>query len=133
MDLVKLIELPCFDDGSGDLVVIEAQSDSIPFKIKRVFNVSSPKNSIRGKHAHRECTQLFVCTNGSIKVACDNGIEVCQYVLNKSNLGLLISPGIWSQQEYIEENTILTVLCDQGYAEDDYIREYKGFLEFVNN
>jgi len=54
-------------------------------------------------------------------------------VLNKSNLGLLISPGIWSQQEYIEENTILTVLCDRGYAEDDYIREYKGFLEFVNN
>jgi len=133
MNLVKLIELPYFDDDSGGLVVMESQSNNIPFEIKRVFNVSSPKNSIRGKHAHRECTQLLVCNNGSVEVVCDNGIEVCQYTLDKPSLGLLISPGIWTQQKYIEENTILTVLCNQTYFESDYIREYKEFLEFVSN
>lgn len=133
MNLVKLIELPYFDDDSGGLVVMESQSNNIPFEIKRVFNVSSPKNSIRGKHAHRECTQLLVCNNGSVEVVCDNGIEVCQYTLDKPSLGLLISPGIWAQQKYIEENTILTVLCNQTYSESDYIREYKEFLEFVSN
>ena len=84
-------------------------------------------------HAHRECTQLLVCNNGSVEVVCDNGIEVCQYTLDKPSLGLLISPGIWAQQKYIEENTILTVLCNQTYSESDYIREYKEFLEFVSN
>ncbi|MDC1026644.1 FdtA/QdtA family cupin domain-containing protein [Candidatus Thioglobus sp.] len=133
MNLVKLIELPYFDDDSGGLVVMESQSNNIPFEIKRVFNVSSPKNSIRGKHAHRECTQLLVCNNGSVEVVCDSGIEVCQYTLDKPSLGLLISPGIWAQQKYIEENTILTVLCNQTYSESDYIREYKEFLEFVSN
>jgi len=133
MNLVKLIELPYFDDDSGGIVVMESQSNNIPFEIKRVFNVSSPKNSIRGKHAHRECTQLLVCNNGSVEVVCDNGIEVCQYTLDKPSLGLLISPGIWAQQKYIEENTILTVLCNQTYSESDYIREYKEFLEFVSN
>ena len=133
MNLVKLIELPYFDDDSGGLVVMESQSNNIPFEIKRVFNVSSPKNSIRGKHAHRECTQLLVCNNGSVEVVCDNGIEVCQYTLDKPSLGLLISPGIWAQQKYIEENTILTVLCNQTYFESDYIRDYNEFLEFVSN
>jgi|TARA_B110000114_G_C14954240_1_gene341630 UDP-2-acetamido-3-amino-2,3-dideoxy-glucuronate N-acetyltransferase len=133
MNLVKLIELQYFDDDSGGIVVMESQSNNIPFEIKRVFNVSSPKNSIRGKHAHRECTQLLVCNNGSVEVVCDNGIEVCQYTLDKPSLGLLISPGIWAQQKYIEENTILTVLCNQTYSESDYIREYKEFLEFVSN
>ena len=45
-----------------------------------------------------------MCNNGSVEVVCDNGIEVCQYTLDKPSLGLLISPGIWAQQKYIEEN-----------------------------
>ncbi len=133
MDLVKLIELPSFTDDLGDLVVIDTQSQNIPFNIKRVFNVISPKNTTRGRHAHRECSQLLICTIGSIEVVCDNGIEVSQYLLNKSNLGLLISPGIWSHQLYTKENTVLTVLCDHHYSEDDYIRKYEIFLKFVNN
>ena len=133
MELVRLIQFPLIAEDNGGLVVFEESISGIPFSIKRVFNVSSPKNSIRGMHAHRECTQLLVCNNGSVEVVCDNGIEVCQYTLDKPSLGLLISPGIWAQQKYIEENTILTVLCNQTYSESDYIREYKEFLEFVSN
>ena len=133
MNLVKLIELPCFEEDCGDLVVVEDQDNNIPFKIRRVFNVRSPKNSIRGQHAHRNCTQLILCNNGSIEVNCDNGMEVCKYILNKPNLGLLILPGVWAEQKYIEENTVLTVLCDQRYSADDYIIEYEEFLNFVNS
>ena len=52
MNLVKLIKLPRFDEDCGDLVVIEAKSNNVPFRIRRIFNVRSPINSIRGKHAH---------------------------------------------------------------------------------
>ena len=133
MNLVKLIKLPRFDEDCGDLVVIEPKSNNIPFRIRRIFNVRSPKNSIRGKHAHRNCTQFLICANGSIEVKCDNGIEVQKFILNKSNLGLLVLPGVWAEQKYIQENTVLTVLCDQRYAEDDYIREYEEFINFVNS
>ena len=37
---------------------------------------------------------------------------------------------IWSSQNYKAKNTILLVLCDLEYSEEDYIREYKAFLEY---
>ena len=60
-------------------------------------------------------------------------MDLVEETLNKSNLGLLVLPGVWAEQKYIQENTVLTVLCDQRYAEDDYIREYEEFLNFVNS
>jgi dTDP-4-dehydrorhamnose 3,5-epimerase-like enzyme len=45
-------------------------------------------------------------------------------------MGLLIPPGIWSEQLYLTENTVLTVLCDRVYEAEDYIREYSIFLKF---
>ena len=133
MDSVKLIKLPQFENDLGDLVVFESQTEKIPFKIKRVFNVRSPKNCLRGQHAHKECNQLLICANGAIEVKCDNGFKVSKYSLDESNLGLLIPAGVWSEQKYLENNSILTVLCDQKYSEDDYLRDYKLFLAFVKN
>ena len=41
--------------------------------------------------------------------------------MDVSNLGLVIPPGIWAQETYLKENTILVVLCDLPYDADDYI------------
>ena len=41
--------------------------------------------------------------------------------MDVSNLGLVIRPGIWAQETYLKENTILMVLCDLPYDADDYI------------
>ena len=90
---VKLIELPYYKESNGDLVVVDGQSNVIPFSIMRIFNVRSERGSIRGKHAHRHCAQLLICTNGAIEVQCDDSIESCKYVLDKANYGLLIPPG----------------------------------------
>ena len=50
MELVKLIEFSLFEEDNGNLAVFEENYDSIPFSIKRIFNVTSQKDSIRGKH-----------------------------------------------------------------------------------
>ena len=110
MKLVKLIELPYHKENNGDLVAVEGESNVIPFSIKRVFNVRAQKGNIRGKHAHRQCSQLLICTNGSIEVKCDDGNTNELYVLDKPNFGLLIAPGVWAEQRYMENNTILTGL-----------------------
>jgi dTDP-4-dehydrorhamnose 3,5-epimerase-like enzyme len=132
MNQVKKISFKRFGDDLSNIVVFESESAAVPFKIERVFTVSSPKNTTRGKHAHKKCTQLLVCANGSIKVTCDNGHEKNQVVLDKANIGLLIQPGVWAIQEYIEDNSILTVICDEKYSEEDYIRDYQSFLKFIN-
>ncbi len=131
MKLVKLIELPYLKESNGDLVAVEGESNVIPFSIKRVFNVRSQKGNIRGRHAHRQCSQLLICTNGSIEVKCDDGNTNELYVLDKPNFGLLIAPGVWAEQRYMEDNTILTVLCDRPFEEVDYLRNYEDFKLFA--
>jgi len=128
MKLVKLIELPYLKENNGDLVV--AEGEIIPFSIKRVFNVRQQKGDIRGKHAHRHCSQLLICTNGAVEVKCDDSRTTKIYILDKPNLGLFIPPGIWADQKYIENNTILTVLCDRPFEEVDYLRNYEDFMLF---
>ena len=128
MKLVKLIELPYLKENNGDLVVVEGEI--IPFSIKRVFNVRQQKGDIRGKHAHLHCSQLLICTNGAVEVKCDDSRTTEIYVLDKPNFGLFIPPGIWADQKYIENNTILTVLCDRPFEEADYLRNYKDFKLF---
>ena len=130
---VKLLELPFFKESDSTLVVVEGQSDFFPFSIMRMFNVHSEVNVIRGKHAHRRCSQLLICANGAIEVQCDDTIKTRKYLLNNVNCGLLIPPGIWAEQKYLKENSVLTVLCDLPFDEDDYIRDYNEFIKYVNN
>ncbi len=52
------------------------------------------------------------------------------YILDVSNQGLLIPPGIWASQTYIDNNSSLLVLCDQPFSEADYIRNYDEYLQY---
>ena len=61
---------------------------------------------------------------------CDDSSTTEIYVLDKPNFGLFIPPGIWADQKYIENNTILTVLCDRPFEEADYLRNYEDFKLF---
>ena len=132
MESVKLLEFPIFEEDSGELVVFEENIAVIPFSIKRIFNVRSEKDSVRGKHAHRLCSQILICSNGSIQVTCDDSTNKEIYILDKPNYGLLVSPGIWAEQKYIKQNTSMTVICDRLYEAEDYISNYTDFRIFAN-
>jgi dTDP-4-dehydrorhamnose 3,5-epimerase-like enzyme len=132
MESVKLLEFPIFEEDSGELVVFEESIAAIPFSIKRIFNVRSEKDSVRGKHAHRLCSQILICSNGSIQVTCDDSTNKEIYILDKPNYGLLVSPGIWAEQKYLKQNTSMTVICDRLYEAEDYISDYADFRIFAN-
>jgi len=123
---VRLIELSCHSEGGGHLVVMEG-STHIPFCIARVFVVSAPAGTIRGRHAHKACSQFLICQTGSVEVLCTDGVDSATYALDRPDLGLLIPSGIWAQQTYLLDNSVLTVLCDQPYEAQDYIRDYAQF------
>jgi len=132
MELVKLLEFPIFDEDSGELVVFEESISAIPFPIKRIFNVRSEKGSVRGKHSHRLCSQILICSNGSIEVTCDDSINKETYLLDKPNYGLLVLPGIWAEQKYIKHDSTMTVICDRLYESEDYISDYADFIAFAS-
>lgn len=126
---VRPIQFPEHGDDTGSLVVIEKR-DGLPFEVQRSFIVKGKPDVVRGKHAHKRCSQLMICVSGETAVSCDDGAADAQFTLSGATSGLLVPPGIWSQQTYLEDNTILLVLCDRPYEEDDYIRDRDAFLRF---
>lgn len=129
LNAVRLINLHYDFADNGDLTVMEGFTD-IPFSIARVFVVRGFEGSVRGEHAHKVCTQFLTCTYGSVEVLCDDGSDIATYVLDKPNIGLLLPPSIWAQQTYLVANSVLTVLCDQPYENQDYIRSYDDYKKY---
>jgi len=125
-----MINFESHEDSNGVLCVYES-GQSIPFDIRRVFTVSAKAGDTRGDHAHKQCTQLLICVSGKIRVSCDDGVFVSQYILDHMGKGILVPPGIWAQEEYMDDNAVLMVLCNRGYEATDYIRDYKEFKHFV--
>ena len=132
MESVQLIQFPVFKEDNGELSVFEQNSKAIPFQIERIFNVRSDRGSLRGQHAHRLCSQLLICSNGSIEVSCDDSFNKKVFLLDRPNYGLLVPPAIWAEQNYLENNSSMTVICDRPYEAKDYISNYKLFKEFVS-
>lgn len=126
---VTLIKLPHHSEGNGGLVVMEGLTH-VPFSIARVFVVRAPAGAIRGRHAHKACTQFLTCPTGSVEVLCDDGLETATYILDQPGVGLLIPPSIWAQQTYQAPGSVLTVLCDRPYEAEDYIRDYTEFKAY---
>ena len=125
---VKLIALPVRNQA---LTVME--SSNLPLDVKRIFVVKGNEKEIRGHHAHRQVTQYLVCVHGACEVICDDGSQKKSFQLNVPNQALLIPPGIWAEQTYLEKDTTLMVACDALYDEADYIRDYDVFLDFQRN
>ena len=129
----KIIELPKIEDPRGNLSIIE-EDNHIPFKIERVYWIYDvPGGQIRGGHAFRTQQEFIVALSGSFDVIVDDGMEKHKFSLNRSYYGLYIPPGYWRQMENFSTNSLAVVLSSTPYEEDDYIRDYKDFLEYGRN
>jgi dTDP-4-dehydrorhamnose 3,5-epimerase-like enzyme len=126
---VALIPVQRVPDKRGLMTIVSNRM--IPFQVERVFSISS-KNTIRGNHAHKDCTQFIVCLSGLLDVLVDDGLTKQKYILTSSSEGLIIPPGIWAHQEYGAVETMINVYCDQDYRESDYIRNYEDFVNYKN-
>ena len=119
-------------DERGMLVALEELKD-IPFKIKRVYFMYGTKQNIhRGFHAHKRLEQILICIHGSCKVKLDNGKEKKLVSLEKPYEGLYISSNIWHEMYDFSIDAVLLVLASDFYYEEDYIRNYEEFLNFMS-
>lgn len=119
-------------DDRGQLVALEEMKD-IPFAIKRVYYMYDTGQGVRrGFHAHKSLEQILICIHGSCKILMDNGTEKKIVSLEKPYEGLYINNNIWREMFDFSPDAVLMVLASEYYDEDDYIRNYDDFLEFVN-
>jgi dTDP-4-dehydrorhamnose 3,5-epimerase-like enzyme len=129
IDDICIKTVPKHTDNQGFLVAFDAATD---FRVdfRRVFVVSGLIGAVRGRHAHRELTQILVCLHGACRIICDDGGKRQEVLLNSPEIALQVPPGIWAEQHYAEPDTILMVLCDMPFDEEDYIRDYEEFIAF---
>ena len=66
-------------------------------------------------------------------MTCDDGLVVTEHLLDTMATGLLVPPGIWMKEEYMVDDTVLMVLCDRSYEDEDYIRNYLNFKSFLES
>lgn len=131
MGTPSLFALSVFTEANGSVVVFE--EGLVPFAVQRTFVVTADSGQLRGDHAHRECSQFLVSISGEILVTLHDGAAITSFLLTQFDQGLLIPPMHWATQEYRSDRSILLVVCDQKYAESDYIRDFDEFIELTSN
>ena len=125
-----LFEINSFEDKRGGLSVLE-ENNNVPFKIKRLYYLYSTKiNKVRGVHAHKKLEQIIFALAGKFKIVLDDGNTKKVFKLDKPNLGLYVSPGIWREVHPLEKNGVCAVLASRNYEEEDYIHNYQDFIKF---
>lgn len=126
--LSYIIEIPKIED-EGYLCFME-ENNHTPFSIKRIYYIFDVfKNAVRGKHAHKTTKQVLFCIQGSITIVLDNGKDKEAITLNKPNQGLFLDKMMWHEMVAFKEGTVLLVVASDIYKPEDYIRDYRKYLE----
>ena len=127
---IQLINLPRIEDPRGNLSFIE-EENHIPFNVERIYWIYDvPGGQVRGGHAFKVQQELIVALSGSFDVVVDDGTKRQTFSLNRSYYGLFVPACYWRQMQNFSTNSLALVLSSTHYSEDDYIHDYKEFLNF---
>lgn len=126
----QIIELPKILDKRGNLSIIE-EFKNIPFKIERTYWIYDvPGGESRGGHAYKENEEFIVALSGSFDVILNDGNKQETFSLNRSYYALYVPQGLWREMNNFSTNSLALVLSSTSYNPQDYIYDYK---EFVNS
>jgi dTDP-4-dehydrorhamnose 3,5-epimerase-like enzyme len=125
---IQLINFPVIEDVRGNLAFI--QNDVLPFEFKRIYYLYDvPSNAFRGGHSHINQHEILIALSGSFEVVLDDGMEKKTFLLNKPNVGLHITTGIWRELQNFSSGAVCLVVASDVFEEADYVRDYEGFLD----
>lgn len=128
---LKFYHLLEHGDERGKLAAVETGKD-IPFPIRRVYYIyETHSGQRRGFHAHRKLEQVLLCVHGNCKVTLDNGRERCTVTLDRPTLGLYVGNAMWREMFDFSPDAVLLVLASEPYSEEDYIRNYDEFIQYI--
>lgn len=125
----KIHTFPLFEDLRGCLIPFEFDQN-FPFEVKRVYLVTAKDTQIRGGHAHKIESELFVAAQGSIKAKIhdESGEKVIH--LDAKNKALEVAPYCWHEFYDFSEDAVLLCFSSTHYlpGEENYIIDKDVFL-----
>lgn len=128
---VRCITFSSHGDDRGQLIALE-QEKEIPFDIKRIYYIYGTTSGVRrGFHAHKELKQVLVCVSGSCKLHFDDGKETTEILMDSPCKGVLVTGVVWREMYDFTKDAVLVVLASEFYNEEDYIRDYDTFLNYI--
>ena len=134
MKKIKKLKIKAHSNKTGKLIPLNFNKN-FPIKVKRIFFLYGKKNKIRGRHAHKKCSQFFIPIFGKIALIIKTPYKKEKIVLSHLlKTGILIPPKYWCEVEFTSKNSILMVVCDKNYDLNDYLNnfvEYKKYLKKV--
>lgn len=128
-----MIQFQSHGDDRGMLIALE-ENKNIPFAVKRVYFMYDTKAGVRrGFHAHKSLKQILFCPHGACTIMLDSGKERIHVRLDKPTEGLLVESNIWREMYDFTEGAVLMVLASDYYDENDYIRDYDEFIQYISS
>ena len=129
---VELITLNLIESEDASLFIFENINKI--FEIKRIFTVRRNKEDSyqRGRHAHKRDQQIVTCPYGSIRFTVFDGVQNKTYIIDSPQKAVYVPCYIWTETDYLESSTVVTVYSSHPYDEKSYIRDYGDFLKIVN-
>ncbi|NJY63941.1 WxcM-like domain-containing protein [Salinimicrobium sp. CDJ15-81-2] len=125
-----VLHLDKVKERAGNITIVEGNKN-VPFEIKRMYYLYDiPGGESRGGHAHKDLYQLVVAVGGSFDILLDDGSNKKIVKLNRPDYGLLVVPGIWRELFEFSSGAVCMVLASLRYDENDYLRDYKQFIEY---
>jgi len=109
--------------------------NNIQFNTKRIFYVTVDKleenrqKNKRGFHVNNNFNELLFIIQGKVELTLKTKINTENKILNKNDI-FLIKQNNWIEYEFLEDNTIIVVLCDKINKESISMYNYE---EFINN
>tara|TARA_Y100000816_G_C26068920_1_gene562024 strand:+ start:806 stop:1207 length:402 start_codon:yes stop_codon:yes gene_type:complete len=129
---IKSIKLKKYTDKKNVSLTPVYLNKLSKFKIKRLFILDGKINVIRGRHAHKKCTQIFLPIKGKSEIKLTKNFTK-KYLLDPKHLKLLrVPPLTWCEIKFLEKDCLIIVLCDVNFNKKEYIRNYKNFIKILN-
>lgn len=118
---IKLYKLKSYDDKRGSLIEI-LREDKIQKKIAQIYTSFSIKGIIRGGHFHKRKTEWFTILKGRANFYFKDMISFQEKVYNFTDKDLIlieVPPFVFHKIEILEDQTILLIIVDEVYIEED--------------
>lgn len=130
----RMIELPRIYDPRGSLSFVQNDGNTLPFDIARAYWIYDvPGGEQRGSHAHYLNHTFIVANSGSFRVNIFDGNSWQSFTLYRPFEGLLVPAGYWHTLDNFSSGAVCMVLTSELYSEEDYIRDFDQYLQYIAN
>ena len=128
---IKKFKIKTHSKKNGKLIPLNFDK-KFPIKVKRIFLLYGKKNKIRGNHAHKNCSQLFIPLSGKFFLYVKTPNKNQKIILNaRSKIAVLVPPKYWCSIKFLSVKSIMMVACDKYYNPRDYISNFDLYKKYL--